>query len=155
MSMRKMFRGKINRATVTEADLDYEGSITIDADLLDAANMLANEAVCIWNVSNGERFETYTVRGESGSGVICVNGAAAHKVRVGDLVIIASFGMMNEEEARKWEPDLAFVDANNKLVDPGRKEVPGPDRVQSSPKDKTLAATANSFDNFADSAAGS
>ncbi len=118
--MRKMFRGKIHRATVTGADLDYEGSVTIDADLMDRAGLLEHEAVQIWNVTNGERFETYTITGQSGSGAICINGAAAHKASRGDLVIIASFGWMSEEDAAGWKPKVCFVDEKNRPFDPGR-----------------------------------
>jgi len=120
--MRKMLTGKIHRATVTGADLHYEGSITIDSDLMTAAGMLPNEAVHVWNVNNGERFETYTVLGEPGSGVVCINGAAAHKVSVGDLVIIAAFGWMPNEEAARWKPAVVFVDERNRRADPGRDE---------------------------------
>lgn len=120
--MRKMLRGKIHRATVTGADLHYEGSITIDSDLMAAAGMLPNEAVHVWNVNNGERFETYTVLGEPGSGVVCINGAAAHKVSVGDLVIIAAFGWMPDEEAVRWKPAVVFVDERNRRADLGRDE---------------------------------
>ncbi|MBI5504581.1 MAG: aspartate 1-decarboxylase [Deltaproteobacteria bacterium] len=115
--MRKMMRGKIHRATVTGADLHYEGSVTIDSDLLRAAGIINNEAVCIWNINNGERFETYALEGEAGSGVICVNGAAAHKVAVGHLVIIAAFGWMTDDEALAWKPSVAFVDDKNRLVE--------------------------------------
>lgn len=114
--MRKMLRGKIHRATVTGADLHYEGSVTIDSDLMRASGIINNEAVCIWNVNNGERFETYALEGQAGSGVICVNGAAAHKVKAGHLVIIACFGWMNDEEALAWKPSLVFVDAKNRQV---------------------------------------
>ncbi len=118
--MRKMLRGKIHRATVTGADLHYEGSITIDSDLMRDAGMLPNEAVHVWNINNGERFETYTVEGEPGSGVVCVNGAAAHKVDVGDLIIIAAFGWMKDAEAEAWKPKVVFVDDKNRHVDAGR-----------------------------------
>ena len=119
-AMRKMLRGKIHRATVTGADLHYEGSVTIDRDLKDAAGLLENEAVAIWDVNNGERFETYAIPGERGSGVVCINGAAAHKVDVGDLVIIAAFGWMSEEEALGWKPRVVFVDEKNRRADIGR-----------------------------------
>lgn len=115
--MRKMLRGKIHRATVTGADLHYEGSVTIDSDLLKAAGIIQNEAVCIWDVNNGERFETYALEGKPGSGVVCVNGAAAHKVGVGHLVIIAAFGWMNDEEALAWKPSVVFVDDKNRAVE--------------------------------------
>lgn len=125
---RKMMRAKIHRATVTQADVDYEGSVTIDQNLLDATDLLPNEAVCIWNVTNGNRFETYVVVGEPGSGVICVNGAAAHKVRPGDLVIIAAYAWMPEAEARVHEPKVVFVDEHNRIREK-RAEIPGPQRV--------------------------
>ena len=115
--MRTMLRGKIHRATVTGADLHYEGSVTIDADLLERAGILPYEQVHIWNVTNGERFRTYALPGKPGSGVVCINGAAAHKVRAGDLVIIATFGWMTDAEARTWEPKLVFVDAKNRPVE--------------------------------------
>jgi len=113
--MRKMMRAKIHRATVTQADVDYEGSITIDRRLLDATDLLPNEAVCVWNVTNGNRFETYAVEGEPDSGVICVNGAAAHLVRPGGLVIIAAFTWLEEETARKHEPKVVFVDERKRI----------------------------------------
>ena len=111
---RHMLRSKIHRATVTGADLDYEGSVTIDQDLLDLADIVPYEAVDIWNVTNGERFSTYALAGQRGSGVVCINGAAAHKASVGDLVIIACFGTMDEKEARRWAPHLVFVDRQNR-----------------------------------------
>ena len=124
--MRKMLRGKIHRATVTGADLHYEGSVTIDETLMKGAGLIENEAVCIWNVTNGERFETYALRGEPGSGVVCINGAAAHKASKGDLVIIAAFGWMEEEAALAWTPKVVFVDDKNRPVDLGRAhEEPG------------------------------
>jgi aspartate 1-decarboxylase len=109
-----MLGGKIHRATVTQADLDYEGSITIDADLLEAAGILPNEAVHVWNVTNGSRIETYALEGRRGSGVVCVNGAAAHHADPGDLVIIAAFVGLEEAEARSWEPKAVFVDSANR-----------------------------------------
>lgn len=114
--MRTMLRGKIHRATVTGADLHYEGSATIDADLLAAADILPYERVDIWNVTNGERFSTYVIEGKPGSGVVCINGAAAHKARKGDLVIIAAFTDLGEAEARTWEPRCVFVDGRNRPV---------------------------------------
>jgi aspartate 1-decarboxylase len=113
--MRKMMRAKIHRATVTEANVAYEGSITIDRRLMDATDMLPNEAVCVWNVTNGNRFETYTVEGPPDSGVICVNGAAAHLVRPGDLVIIAAFTWLEDVAARAHEPKVVFVDEQNRM----------------------------------------
>ena len=125
---RKMMRAKIHRATVTQADVDYEGSITIDRTLMDATDLLPNEAVCVWNVTNGNRFETYVVEGGRDSGEICVNGAAAHLVTPGDLVIIAAFSWMEEEAARRHEPKVVFVDEQNRIREK-RAEVPGPARA--------------------------
>jgi aspartate 1-decarboxylase len=113
--MRKMLRAKIHRATVTQANIDYEGSIAIDRRLMEATDLLPNEAVCVWDVTNGNRFETYAVEGESDSGVICVNGAAAHLVRPGDLVIIAAYTWLEEEAARLHEPKVIFVDERNRI----------------------------------------
>ena len=113
---RNMLKSKIHRATVTQADLDYVGSIEIDQDLMEAADFLVNEQVHVWNVTTGDRFVTYAVPGPRSSGVICVNGAAAHLANAGDLVIIASFAEMPDEAARKWEPRLVFVDADNRIV---------------------------------------
>ena len=126
--MRKMLRAKIHRATVTQADVDYEGSVTIDRNLLDATDLLPNEAVCIWDVTNGNRLETYAVEGERGSGVICVNGAAAHLIRPGDLVIIAAYTWLEEAEARAHVPKVVFVDEQNRIKEE-RSEVPGPLRA--------------------------
>lgn len=109
------FKGKIHRATVTEANLNYVGSITIDGLLLDAAGIIEGEKVQIVNNNNGERIETYTIRGEEGSGIICLNGAAARRCQVGDLVIIIAYGYMTTEEALEFEPHIAFPDANNLL----------------------------------------
>jgi aspartate 1-decarboxylase len=110
-------KSKIHRATVTEANLNYIGSITIDEDLMDAANIIANERVSIVNNNNGERFETYVITGERGSGVVCLNGAAARKVQPGDIVIIMAFAMMEMEEARTFKPAVIFPDtATNKLI---------------------------------------
>ncbi|MBO0600406.1 aspartate 1-decarboxylase [Sporosarcina sp. E16_3] len=110
---RMMMNSKLHRATVTEADLNYVGSITIDTDLLDAAGMLPNEKVHVVNNNNGSRFETYIIAGERGSGVICVNGAAARLVQRGDIVIILSYVYMTDEEARKHEPTVLIMDENN------------------------------------------
>jgi aspartate 1-decarboxylase len=115
--MRIMLRSKIHRATVTGADLHYEGSITIDAELLERADILPYQEVHVWNITNGSRFQTYAMEGQRGSGVLCINGAAAHKAGTGDLVIIASFGPMAEEEARAVVPRIIFVDAKNRPVE--------------------------------------
>lgn len=114
---RNMLRSKIHRATVTGAELHYEGSVTVDADLMARADILPHQEVEIWNITNGERFRTYALAGQPGSGVLCINGAAAHKARAGDLVIIATFGWMTDAEARTWEPKLVFVDTNNRPVE--------------------------------------
>lgn len=126
---RKMLKSKIHRATLTGADLQYEGSITIDRDLMDAADILPYEAVCVWDVNNGSRFETYAIEGERGSGAVCVNGAAARMVAQGDLVIIASFVNMENKEAIEHEPKLVFVDERNRIM-PTRKEVAGQGKLK-------------------------
>jgi len=110
-------KSKIHRVSVTEANLNYIGSITIDTDLMDAANIIANEKVSIVNNNNGERIETYVIPGERGSGVICLNGAAARKFQPGDIVIIMAFAMMGMEEARVFKPAIVFPDtATNKII---------------------------------------
>ncbi|MBP7613900.1 MAG: aspartate 1-decarboxylase [Paludibacter sp.] len=110
-------KSKIHRVSVTEANLNYIGSITIDTDLMDAANIIANEKVSIVNNNNGERIETYVIPGERGSGVICLNGAAARKFQPGDIVIIMAFAMMEMEEARVFKPAIVFPDtATNKII---------------------------------------
>ncbi|MBV5338979.1 MAG: aspartate 1-decarboxylase [Deltaproteobacteria bacterium] len=118
---RIMLKSKIHRATVTGADLHYEGSVTIDRDLMDAADIVSYEKVAVWNVTNGSRLETYAIEGQRGSGVICLNGAAARMVAPKDLVIIASFVNMENAEAIKYEPKLVFVDEQNHML-PTRKE---------------------------------
>ena len=122
---RRMFLSKIHRAVITHADLHYEGSCTIDADLLDAADILPNQELHIWNITRGTRLVTYALPGPRGSGVICINGAAAHGNVPGDLVILATFGEMSHEEARTYEPKVVRVDRDNKLVEI-REETPGP-----------------------------
>ena len=113
----EVVKSKIHRVTVTEANLNYIGSITIDEDLMDAANLIENEKVQIVNNNNGERFETYIIKGERGTGVICLNGAAARKVQPGDVVIIMSYALMDFEEAKPFRPAVVFPDtATNKLV---------------------------------------
>lgn len=115
--MIEVLKSKIHCVTVTEANLNYMGSITIDEDLLDAANMIAGEKVQIVDNNNGERFETYIIKGERGSGCICLNGAAARKVQVGDVVIIMSYALMDFEEAKQFKPSVIFPDKKtNKLV---------------------------------------
>lgn len=125
---RSIFKSKIHRATVTQADLHYEGSVTIDSTLMEAADILPNEHVHIWNVTRGTRLETYALRGEPGSGVICINGAAAHLMHVNDLVIIATFAQMEEEAARTYRPTVVLVDEKNRIKLAGVDEIPGPQR---------------------------
>ncbi|MET0135894.1 MAG: aspartate 1-decarboxylase [Kibdelosporangium sp.] len=117
--LRTMLKSKIHRATVTQADLHYVGSLTVDPDLLDAADLLPGEQVAIVDVTNGARLETYVIEGERGSGVIGVNGAAAHLVHPGDLVIVISYGMMDTAEAAAFRPNVVFVDGQNKIVERG------------------------------------
>ena len=113
----EVVKSKIHKASVTEANLQYVGSITIDEDLLDAANMIENEKVQVVNINNGERLETYIINGKRGSGEICLNGPAARKVAVGDVVIIISYAMLDFEEAKTFKPHLVFPDtATNKLI---------------------------------------
>jgi aspartate 1-decarboxylase len=114
--MIQRFKSKIHRATITEANLNYVGSITIDADLLDAAGLIEGEKVQIVNNNNGERLETYTIAGERGSGVVCLNGAAARRAEVGDVVIIIAYAWMSVEEAKKFEPMVVFPDDNNRIA---------------------------------------
>jgi len=123
---RTLFRSKIHRATVTHADLHYEGSVTVDSDLLRAADILPHEWVAIWNVTNGERIETYALPGDAGSGIICINGAAAHRFSPGDLVILATRTQLDEDAARTHTPTVVLVDAKNRVVDPSATEVAGP-----------------------------
>jgi aspartate 1-decarboxylase len=122
---RSLFKSKIHRATVTQADLTYEGSITIDETLLQAADILPYERVHVWNASNGSRLETYALPGPAGSGVICVNGAAARHAAPGDVVIIATFADVEEAEARRWKPTVVRVDGKNRIVGLD-EERPGP-----------------------------
>ena len=112
----EVLKSKLHRVRVTQAELNYVGSITIDEDLLDAANIIPNEKVQIVNNNNGARFETYTIRGERGTGTICLNGATARLAQVGDIVIIMSYAYMEVDEARKYQPILVFPDNDNKLL---------------------------------------
>jgi len=113
----EVVKSKIHQVSVTEANLHYVGSVTIDEDLMDAANLIANEKVQVVNINNGERLETYVIKGERGSGQICLNGPAARKCAVGDVVIIMSYAMMDFEEAKHFKPTIIFPDTNtNKLV---------------------------------------
>ena len=112
----EVLKSKIHRAKVTQAELNYVGSITIDEDLIEAANIIPNEKVQIVNSNNGARFETYVIKGERGSGTICLNGATARLAQVGDIVIIMSYAYMDMDEARKYKPILVFPDSDNKLI---------------------------------------
>jgi aspartate 1-decarboxylase len=120
--LRSMLKSKIHKATVTEADINYEGSLTIDSRLMEAADLLPFEQIMVYNISNGNRFDTYVIEGERGSGSICLNGAAARKGSPGDLIIIASYGLYSEDEIAKGKSILIWVDAKNKLKE--RTEVP-------------------------------
>ncbi len=111
----EILKSKIHRATVTQAHLDYIGSITIDEDLMDAANLIENEKVSIYNITNGNRFDTYVIKGERKSGIIGLNGAAARQVAIGDLVIIVSYAQLDFEEAKSFQPHIIFPDAHNRI----------------------------------------
>lgn len=115
---RTLLKSKIHRATVTEANLDYEGSVTIDRALMDAADVVEHEQVDIYDVTNGSRLTTYAIPGPAGSGVICINGAAAHLVQAGDLVILATYAEYDEAELPRHRPRLVFVDAENAIAEP-------------------------------------
>ncbi|WP_243349420.1 aspartate 1-decarboxylase [Parabacteroides sp. FAFU027] len=112
----EVLKSKIHRATITDANLNYIGSITIDQDLMDAANLIAGEKVQVVNNNNGERLETYIITGERGTGTVCLNGAAARKAQPGDIVIIVSYAQMDFEEAKSFQPSIIFPDSDNKLV---------------------------------------
>lgn len=122
---RFMFKSKIHRAVVTQAELYYEGSLTVDSELLEAADLLPYEKVAVVNVNNGERFETYLIPGDPGSGVICLNGAAARKGAVGDEVIIISYAAMSDEEARAYKPNVVHVDKRNRIVSVSHEQLAG------------------------------
>lgn len=120
--LRTLLKSKIHRATVTDADLNYEGSISIDMVLMKAANLVPNELVHVWDVTNGNRFETYVIEGDDG--VICVNGAAARLVQKGDLLIITSFAQVEEAKVRQFQPSIVMVDEENRSRAAGKKEKP-------------------------------
>lgn len=111
-----VLKSKIHRARITQTELDYVGSITIDEDIMDAANMIEGEKVLVVNNNNGERIETYVIKGVRGSGMVCLNGAAARRAMIGDIVIIISFAQMDFEKAKNFKPWLAFVDKNNRII---------------------------------------
>jgi aspartate 1-decarboxylase len=125
--LRTMMKSKIHRATVTQADLHYVGSVTVDEDLLEAADLLPGELVHIVDVTNGARLETYTIAGERGSGVIGINGAAARLVAPGDIVILIGYGQMDTAEARSHQPHVVFVDEHNKVLDRGTDPAEAPE----------------------------
>ncbi len=122
--LRSMFKSKLHRATVTEANVDYEGSVTIDEDLMDAADMLPNEEVHVWDVDSGARLRTYILPGPRGSGTICINGAAARLVQPGHRVILATFAQMEEAEAKAHVPRVVLVDARNHITHAEHRERP-------------------------------
>jgi aspartate 1-decarboxylase len=125
---RTLFKSKIHRATVTHADLEYEGSVTIDEDLMEAAGIWEYEAIHVWNITRGTRLQTYAIKGERASGVICINGAAAHLNKPGDMVILSTFAEVEESEARTWKPAVVLVDRQNRIVAQDAIEVAGPAR---------------------------
>ncbi|MDD4510107.1 MAG: aspartate 1-decarboxylase [Oscillospiraceae bacterium] len=120
-----MFKGKLHRATVTQADINYVGSITIDSALMEKAGILPGEKVQIVNLNNGERFETYTIKGEADSGIICINGAAARLVQVGDKVIIIAYALMDENEAKIFQPNVLVLDEKNRVIRIKHEELHG------------------------------
>ena len=142
--IRTMMTSKIHRATVTQADLHYVGSVTVDQDLLDAADLLPGELVHIVDIDNGARLVTYTIAGERGSGVIGINGAAARLVHPGDLVILIAYGQMEDAEARTFEPNVVFVDADNRIIGTGHdpaEVLPGSGLVRGDVVDNPLVAS--------------
>ena len=142
--IRTMMKSKIHRATVTQADLHYVGSVTVDQDLLDAANLLPGELVHIVDIDNGARLETYTIAGERGSGVIGINGAAAHLVHPGDLVILIAYAQLEDAEARTFEPSVVFVDADNRVIGTGSdpaEALPGSGLTRGDVVDNPLVAS--------------
>jgi aspartate 1-decarboxylase len=149
---RTMLKSKIHRATVTQADLHYVGSVTVDQDLMDAADLLPGEQVAIVDVTNGARLETYVIAGERGSGVIGINGAAAHLVHPGDLVILIAYGQMSDAEARAYTPRVVFVDADNTVMGFGHdpaEALPGSGLVRGDltyPTPNPMVARTGSYD---------
>jgi aspartate 1-decarboxylase len=129
---RSLLKSKLHRVTVTHADVNYEGSLTLDVKLMEAADILPYEEVHVWNVTRGTRLRTYAMPGESGSGVACVNGAAAHLAQPGDLVIVATFTQLDDAAARLHRPRIVLVGPDNRIRDPNAAEVVGPERRQAS-----------------------
>lgn len=139
--LRTMFHAKIHRATVTEANLHYVGSVTVDQDLLDAAGILPGELVAIVDITNGARLETYTIAGERGSGVIGINGAAAHLINPGDLVILIAYAQMEDAEARTYVPNIVHVDEDNRIISLGNEPAEAIQAgTQTPPQARTLTA---------------
>jgi aspartate 1-decarboxylase len=126
--LRSMLKSKLHRATVTQADVNYEGSLTLDRDLLEAADILPFEDVHVWNVTRGTRFRTYAMEGDSGSGVVCVNGAAAHLASPGDIIIVATYVLLDDTAARHYRPRIVLLGENNRIKDAKYTEVAGPKR---------------------------
>ncbi len=137
MTFRKLLQSKIHRATITGADLDYEGSLTLPPELLDAAGIVPYESVHVWNVTRGTRVETYAIQGRPGSSDICANGAVAHHLFPGDIVIVATFAFVPSRKITKHKPRLVFVDADNRITFVGA-EVPGPERRETMPAKSPL-----------------
>ena len=133
--LRELMKSKIHRATVTDAHLDYVGSLTVDAELMRAADLLPEEKVHVVNVNTGGRFETYVIEGKAGSGVICANGAAARLVQTGDLVIVIAYGFYDEAEVRKHRPKVAFVDSKNRIIPEERATTAASRRRAAAPED--------------------
>ncbi|HWG43600.1 MAG TPA: aspartate 1-decarboxylase [Gemmataceae bacterium] len=130
LGRRSMLKSKLHRATVTHADVDYEGSVTLDARLLEAADILPFEEVHVWNVTRGTRLRTYAMAGEAGSGVVCINGAAAHLAQPGDLVIVATFTQLDDAAARTHRPRIVLVGPDNRIRNANAEEVAGPGRTR-------------------------
>ena len=130
---RTMMKSKIHRATVTHADLHYVGSVTVDQDLMDAADLLEGEQVCIVDIDNGNRLETYVIAGERGSGIIGINGAAARLVSPGDLVILIAYGQFDDALAREYQPRVVHVDAKNRIIELGADPAAAPDGMVGDP----------------------
>jgi aspartate 1-decarboxylase len=143
--LRPMMLSKIHRATVTEADLHYVGSITVDAKLMEAANLYPGQQVDVLDVTNGARLTTYAIPGTADTGEICINGAAAHQIRPGDLVIVIAYGLLSDAEARTYEPTVVFVDADNRIVDVGHEPGDVPDDA---PEPCDLIPSGRHFEDF-------
>ena len=144
--LRPMMVGKIHRATITGADLHYVGSLTVDADLLDAADLPPGHQVDVVDITNGARLTTYVIPGERGSGVLTINGAAAHHIRTGDLVIVIAYGQMSDQDARSYEPAVVFVDEHNQIVECSHEPGQVPDTDRGSAPD--MEASGESFASY-------